>query len=1042
MAWQAELPFDDDVTGSLNSDVDFLLGLNDLLKTEPPPSSIAKWIANKRVLPQGTPFPGLWKNERTPFWVELMDDMSPNSPITFTVNMKAAQMGATAVMENIIGFYIGACPASILYVNAIEDLLKKWASKRLEPLIDSCELRELMINNTGNANSRRTGDKVLSKIFHGGDLDMASANSAPSLRADTKRIGLLDEIDGAREVLSTGEGSWLEVVLARLFAWGDLMKVIANSTPTAAGKSPIENLYLQGDQRKFLVPCPRCGKFQILRWGNENTQYGVKPIKEGGKLKDAYYLCEHCRDAFFNYEKDDFLGLGRWEPTSKSDSESMRSRHISGIYRPVGMRTWKNMYEKYDKVKDEPDKMRGFVNLDLGEPYKEIGGRPPVEHVYELRGGYKSGTIPDGVLFLTAAIDVQRGSLKDPSNPPRLEMEICGHGEGFRTWSILYKRFEGAIRDENEGAWLKLNEFAEEGGMVFERDDGMQFGVKVTFVDSGDGPMTDIIYRFCDGWSNTFPSKGFNALKAKKGEASDPMKPNEFFIKYRQSKVGATLLFTISTVYYKEQLYKNLRKTRRATGEQLKGFCEFPVDYPNKYFKMLTAEERLSDGSYEAYGRRNEALDCFDNQTELLTSEGWKGIHEVCRGLEFATINMSTNEIEYQKPSHIVRREHHGEMIQIKGRRIDILVTPNHRMVTYKKEMQRQYDGKRKWNFDVPPKITLAKDLTIHHQLKLAGEWVGEQRDVVVFEGPFTGDGRRDRFFTKKVVDASVWAAFLGIYVSEGCKGTVNHKNKKTGYLQRMSRVQIDQNEGEEAEKIREIISQLPWKFHERMYGNCVRWMCTNSQLQRALDDYGAKCGEKRIGDWLKQSDSETIGIFLDYAIMGDGWVQTKPGQRLHRSYATVSKRLADDMQELFLKIGVTANIRTVNPAPFRYDGKVYDSKTQYHVSECKTQKASLDGGAGGARRLIAETVEYSGDVFCATVPNGTLIARRNGKAFVAGNCRVYNLCAADIYLKWQIEQVQAYYKKKGLNANALKRIDHKFILDGMTERTKRRIGT
>jgi hypothetical protein len=33
--------------------------------------------------------------------------------------------------------------------------------------------------------------------------------------------------------------------------------------------------------------------------------------------------------------------------------------------------------------------------------------------------------------------------------------------------------------------------------------------------------------------------------------------------------------------------------------------------------------------------------------------------------------------------------------------------------------------------------------------------------------------------------------------------------------------------------------------------------------------------------------------------------------------------------------------------------------------------------------------------VYCATVPNGTLIIRRNGKIAVCGNCEVYQVVAA-----------------------------------------------
>ena len=39
------------------------------------------------------------------------------------------------------------------------------------------------------------------------------------------------------------------------------------------------------------------------------------------------------------------------------------------------------------------------------------------------------------------------------------------------------------------------------------------------------------------------------------------------------------------------------------------GFVDFPRDYGEKYFDMLTAEEKMADGSYESHGRRNESLD-------------------------------------------------------------------------------------------------------------------------------------------------------------------------------------------------------------------------------------------------------------------------------------------------------------------------------------------------------------------------------------------------------------------------------------------------
>jgi len=42
---------------------------------------------------------------------------------------------------------------------------------------------------------------------------------------------------------------------------------------------------------------------------------------------------------------------------------------------------------------------------------------------------------------------------------------------------------------------------------------------------------------------------------------------------------------------------------------QKPGFCDFPIEYNDVYFDMLTAEEKMSDGSFQSHGRRNEALD-------------------------------------------------------------------------------------------------------------------------------------------------------------------------------------------------------------------------------------------------------------------------------------------------------------------------------------------------------------------------------------------------------------------------------------------------
>jgi phage terminase large subunit GpA-like protein len=75
--------------------------------------------------------------------------------------------------------------------------------------------------------------------------------------------------------------------------------------------------------------------------------------------------------------------------------------------------------------------------------------------------------------------------------------------------------------------------------------------------------------------------------------------------------LGGTTLIEIATNYYKNHLYNSLKVARKPLEPQKPGFCDFPIDYGDKYFEMLTAEEKRANGSFHCpSGRRNEALDC------------------------------------------------------------------------------------------------------------------------------------------------------------------------------------------------------------------------------------------------------------------------------------------------------------------------------------------------------------------------------------------------------------------------------------------------
>jgi len=131
-----------------------------------------------------------------------------------------------------------------------------------------------------------------------------------------------------------------------------------------------------------------------------------------------------------------------------------------------------------------------------------------------------------------------------------------------------------------------------------------------------------------------------------------------------------------------------------------------PVDFPRGHFREIQAEEvfelaphsQVLAESVETFnmpedvmgvcwGKSSYArcgllvnvtpLECFDDQTEILTLDGWKKFEDLVPGEIVATLNKD-GVLEYHPITARQKRWYEGEMICIKGRSIDLLVTPEH----------------------------------------------------------------------------------------------------------------------------------------------------------------------------------------------------------------------------------------------------------------------------------------------------------------------------------------------------------------------------
>lgn len=655
--------------------------LNEFLKVIPenlPTLKISEHAEKNRVLPQGTPRPGPLDLSYTPYLIEPMDTMSPSSHIQRTVILKGAQLGFTMLAESVLCYYIGYSPSDILFMSSTAYSLERWSSRRLEPAIDSYGFRKFIYAQETNTKSKKTGDKTYSKEYFGCRLDMASYNSPASMASTDKRILLRDEVDRAPVKLSKGEGSPMALSAARVNAWGDRSKILDFSTPTTFDESFIWKEYQKGDQRKYFMPCPYCGKmiqFE-MEYEPEKKGYGFKAYYVDNEVSEVVYVCE-CGSEIKEHQKASMmnpLGGAKWIATAKSSDKFLTSYYCPSVLAPTAMLSWVKIYKKYLEALEDPDLgMRTFTNIYMGLPFQETGARPKIDKINHLRGNYKEGVVPDGVLFLTGAVDVQRGKeiyqqMNDEDLEseiqkaekvgrkekfPRLEMEILGTGEGYRTYSITYKVFNGSVHNIHSGAWKKMSDYfkglAEKSDKIkngwkvptFKRSDGYNFDIPYVFIDAHDGEMTSTVYAYTQMYSNFFPSMGFQTLS--KLKTSGDLESSHDINRFRRRKAGEDLIvYQISTNHYKKRIYNSYKIERSAIGENPPRMMDHPNDYDDEYFEQLFGAEQRKDGSFHDGGRAVEALDCK--------------VYSMCAADVYMNDLMEYFRAEYQKKGYSVEK--------------------------------------------------------------------------------------------------------------------------------------------------------------------------------------------------------------------------------------------------------------------------------------------------------------------------------------------------------------------------------------------------
>jgi phage terminase large subunit GpA-like protein len=362
-------------------------GWRDGLKPDPL-LTVSAWADQYRILSQrASSEPGRWRTARTPYLKEIMDCLSPASPVQRVVLMKGAQIGGTEAGNCWIGYVVHQAPGPMLAVSPTVELAKRNSKQRIDPLIEESEVLRARVK---ERRSRDSGNTVLSKEFQGGVLILTGANSAVGLRSMPARYLFLDEVDGYPGDVE-GEGD--PILLAeRRSATFQRRKIHLVSTPKSKSLSRIEREFEASDQRYFFVPCPHCRQYQTLEFSNLHWPEG--------KPEEAAYACAHCGSLIGERHKTWMLEQGAWRATSEGDGKTA-GFHLSSLYSPVGWFGWADAAAMYEQAKAVPDLMKGFVNTVLGLPFEEEAEAPEWAAALRASGrlqdwrGADAGPVPD-----------------------------------------------------------------------------------------------------------------------------------------------------------------------------------------------------------------------------------------------------------------------------------------------------------------------------------------------------------------------------------------------------------------------------------------------------------------------------------------------------------------------------------------------------------------------------------------------------------------------------------------------------------------------
>jgi len=419
-------------------------------------------------------------------------------------------------------------------------------------------------------------------------------------------------------------------------------------------------------------------------------------------------------------------------------------------------------------------------------------------------------------------------------------------------------------------------------------------------------------------------------------------------------------------------------------------------DQINEDVTEITVNVEAAEGTYEDLTVTNEIIltgatitglshndlddlsdddHCFSDDTELLTQKGFVKYQDISKKTKALTLNLKTNKLEYNQVKEKYVYSSFKEMISFKNRYGEILVTPKHTML-YR-------------NTCKPEKTPLSKFLTCTAE---------EAIDKTVFRVP-TSAPKAGKYYDKPLEFFTV----LGLIISDGhftypktegygvliydYSGDISYIKDKLGAINAPYTVQSSGNT---------IYIRSAWAREN------IRTWITEKRIPKKLmglrgEQFKAFMAGMFYGDGGVRARGEDLRV-LTKGELCDRFIDNYDG-RVSYSYYTGDKVLKEQLCHL-------TTLNNIRAYDFWRNGGFKDGCWNINFSN----REDILFGKKNKR-----VVPYSGKVWCVSVENKTLVLRRNGLIFIAGNTQYILHSLADAANDFLVASADDSYVKKTL---------------------------